>query len=193
MRIVRFNLINLVPMKTQYFIIGCMVALCVIGDLSAQKVKYDGSAYVVIDCSTMPGAKRTATMTAHNEKSDLNRVPSKFAVARTDVKTDGVTGKEAIVWSKAVEACAHYTGPKGKESGKWRLPNQNELKVIWSCKKQLGALGAGVFTSLVDGYYWTMTEYSQNAAYVWVVNFSTGGVGYGGKNYAGAVRCVRDL
>lgn len=72
----------------------------------------------------------------------------------------------------------------------WYLPSRDELTILYQNRV---AIGGFTNTNLGGGfeYYWSSTEYNNNASFAWVRDFGTGYNGNGGKNGSYRVRAVR--
>jgi hypothetical protein len=72
----------------------------------------------------------------------------------------------------------------------WYLPSRDELTILYQNRV---AIGGFVNTNFGAGfeYYWSSTEYNNNASFAWVRDFGSGYSGNGGKNGSYRVRAVR--
>jgi hypothetical protein len=72
----------------------------------------------------------------------------------------------------------------------WYLPSRDELTILYQNR---AAIGGFVNTNFGSGfeYYWSSTEYNNNASFAWVRDFGSGYSGNGGKNGYYRVRAVR--
>jgi Protein of unknown function (DUF1566)/FG-GAP-like repeat len=75
----------------------------------------------------------------------------------------------------------------------WRLPTVDELETVVDAGKASPGptIGANWFPNTQGSWYWTSDAYVDDSGYAWIVYFSDGGVGYGGRNGDGHVRLVR--
>jgi hypothetical protein len=72
----------------------------------------------------------------------------------------------------------------------WYLPSRDELTILYQNRV---AIGGFTNTNIGGGfeYYWSSTEYNNNASFAWVRDFGSGYSGNGGKNGYYRVRAVR--
>lgn len=106
------------------------------------------------------------------------QIYSYFEIAKSDLKSSD--------WLGAVQGCANIADD-GK--GKWRLPTQREMILVWIYKKNLESnIG---FDSLGEKNYWTATE--RNNTDSWYLNLKHGLVYTKTKTEPYFVRCIRDL
>ncbi len=74
----------------------------------------------------------------------------------------------------------------------WYLPSRNELTILYNNREVIG----GFTTSNVGfglEYYWSSTEYNNDASFAWVRDFGSGYSGNGGKNGSYRVRPIRQF
>ena len=157
--------------------------------------------YVVIDSRSLPANAITMSpkalnttetndaMTTNNTDKDLasaesnKTVSSYFAVSKIENHTSST-------WINAYSICKNYDSSDG--SGKWRLPTQRELMLMWILNKQITTITTGV-ESFGAGGHWCSTEYNNTNS--WYVNFGNGHTSRSTPTKSGSlrVRCVRDL
>jgi len=109
--------------------------------------------------------------------------------------TDSVTGlmwQQAegglMEWDKAVLYC---TGLSLGGYSDWRLPKIKELESITDTKLWNPAINTAFFPKAYPAYYWSSTTGAYGKDAVWILGFSTGGVGSGNRADSLAyVRCV---
>ena len=87
---------------------------------------------------------------------------------------------ERMDWDKAMEKF----GPNGTDPI-WRLPTEDELKMIYDNRDNINGLN----TSGSASYYWSSSEY--NSHYAWSRRFSDGHHNSHSKGFQFSVRCVR--
>lgn len=106
-----------------------------------------------------------------------------FDLGDTVTKIVSVTETKAN-WSGAKTWCSNYgTG--------WYLPAIDELKMIYYNKSTINStLSANGYTTFGGEWYWSSTEYDNNYAYAYGLDFSSGGSGDTTKYYTGYVRAV---
>lgn len=144
---------------------------------------YDGNP--IINCESMPASAYT-TIRKNSDKNDLStneanqQVFKRFAVCKNDNHT--------ILrnWHEGFTICNSFG------DGKWRLPTQRELMLIWVLKDQLNKVSG--FTYMLSAY-WSATAYRGDDAYQ--VNFGNdGGAGtvtIYSKLFSESLRCIREL
>lgn len=160
----------------------------------------DNESRIIIDSRSLPAKAITTTskvlstqatnsaMTPDKTSTDLASMESNkalfhyFAVSKVEnaVSSD---------WLNAYTVCKQYN-PGDGSTGKWRLPTQRELMLMWILKDRLTSLGVASFSS---GGHWSATEHSNENS--WYVNFSNGHTGSSAPVKSGnlRVRCIRDL
>ncbi|MFI3281530.1 MAG: hypothetical protein R3Y44_06115 [Rikenellaceae bacterium] len=94
--------------------------------------------------------------------------------------------------------CAAYRGMNGTDKeGEWRLPTQREMQVMFTVIEQaLGYIQSGeVESEVLDGIYWTSTEFYASGApgYGWSISTITGFPLYELKTERRMVRCIKDI
>ena len=125
----------------------------------------------------------------------IHNPASNFSVNNDSTVTDNKTG---LVWQQAEggkmnwESALSYCEslPFGGKDD-WRLPNSKELQTVVDYTKNNPAIDKSIFIDAKSTSYFsstTVAEYNHNA---WVVHFSNGSIGYGGKSEKYNVRCVR--
>lgn len=72
----------------------------------------------------------------------------------------------------------------------WYLPSRDELTILYQNRVAIGGFTNTNFGGGFE-YYWSSTEYNNNASFAWVRDFGTGYNGNGGKNGSYRVRPVR--
>jgi hypothetical protein len=72
----------------------------------------------------------------------------------------------------------------------WYLPSRDELTILYQNRAAIGGFANANFGGGFE-YYWSSTEYNNNASFAWVRDFGTGYNGNGGKNGYYRVRAVR--
>jgi hypothetical protein len=92
-------------------------------------------------------------------------------------------------WQFAQQYCNSLT-LDGKNG--WRLPSVRELQSITDPKKAAPAIDMAVFPDTKPLAYWSSTV-RVGTFNGWMVNFLTGGEGFGVSTVAYPVRCVRGL
>ena len=156
----------------------------------------------------------------HIESDTPNaKVSPKFAVSKQNINNAGEYGgtgsiisSNRLTWAVAAgwdatattganytlgpnatadTGCSQHQGPKGGETGLWRLPTQRELMLIWIMHEGLKKSDPTGFTSFTSTNYWSATENNTNIA--WGVNFINGSTINTSKTSDSYVRCVRDL
>lgn len=121
----------------------------------------------------------------------------------SDIDDDLSTDKGGSVDSITPEeptGCAAYRGAEGKdEAGSWRLPTQREAQTMFTIMGQATALVASglVENHIVDGDYWTATEFSNADApwKAWSIKTTTGYTYHEERTayYTKYARCVKDI
>jgi len=144
------------------------------------------------------------------------KVSKKFAVSPTDVGLNGSAGSQLMNFAQAsgwenttgnvdnnrnasatvaspATGCKAYAGPSGGEVGKWRLPTQREMQIMYILKSSYA--GVAGFTQFTNGSYVTSTEggFASYVAKCWVIEWSFGSIFNGEKTGTYYVRCVRDI
>ena len=124
--------------------------------------------------TTITGQAKSDTRITRTPVNYLNYTDndgtSMFAVATSNL--------EETNWTTAMSSC-----PAG-----WRLPTQEELMLMWVYK-------SGLETTFITYYYWSSTDFSSDANYVWSQTFNNGLTDIVIKtgNYSRNVRCVSDF
>ncbi len=72
----------------------------------------------------------------------------------------------------------------------WHLPSRNELSMLYQNREAIGGFMTTTFGGAFE-YYWSSTEYNNDASFAWVRDFGSGYSGNGGKNGYYRVRPVR--
>jgi hypothetical protein len=102
-----------------------------------------------------------------------------------------------MVWEDAVSYCIDLVW---NGLGDWYLPDRYELQSIVDYSVYDPAIDAAAFPATLgeeeeeeeeEEDFWTSSSYAHYASGAWIVRFSLGYVGNGGKGYSAHVRCVR--
>ncbi|MDH5560269.1 MAG: DUF1566 domain-containing protein [Deltaproteobacteria bacterium] len=88
--------------------------------------------------------------------------------------------EELHSWRNAMDYCASLTLSGYAD---WRLPNKEELQVLYQHRNRLKSYKAD--------FYWSSTTYAGNTTVAWDVGFYDGGVSNVNKANGSYVRCVR--
>jgi hypothetical protein len=72
----------------------------------------------------------------------------------------------------------------------WVLPSRDELSKLYQNRIAIGGFRTTTFGGGFE-YYWSSTEYNNDASFAWVRDFGTGYSGNGGKNGWYNVRAIR--
>ena len=96
---------------------------------------------------------------------------------------------DTYTWNDALAYCDGLTWG---EFDDWHLPDRYELQSIVDYGRREPSIDVSAFPDTQNVYFWSSSSLADSPSDAWVVYFNSGGVGYGlGKDYAGAVRCVR--
>ncbi len=91
-------------------------------------------------------------------------------------------------WSEASAACAAL---QWGGHGDWYLPEVNQLDSIVDSRQRSPAIDPAAFPGTPTGWYWTATEYANDARYAWHANFGSGHLANFDKQFVCYVRCAR--
>ncbi len=115
--------------------------------------------------------------------------PAPRFVAQGDDVLDRLTGLcwmrradltgEPVSWTEALAAVAALN--RGAGSGKWRLPNINELESLVDCDTHGPALSPGHPFEAVRSGYWSSTTSLFESDWAWALYMEKGAVGVGQK------------
>ena len=113
-------------------------------------------------------------------------VYEKLEIAPGDLETNGNMSGSWIymTWEDAFNGCKNSTF----DGGRWRLPTQRELMLMWIFRGPIDTLSGS--TSFSSFYYWSSTE--NYGTYAWIVYFGIGDTFLAGKTNTSLVRCVRE-
>lgn len=112
----------------------------------------------------------------------------------TDTRTGLMWSKNDIVdddltHEQAEKACAEATLAGHTD---WRLPAVEELFALADRTRYSPAIDTAFFPSCKSEWYWTATPYAASPSdYAWIVYFSSGSSGSGGRVSDSRVRAVR--
>lgn len=183
-----------IPTMIQMKQIATALFLLLSTTVSAQKVVVNGN-YVVIDNRNLPAtaitstAKPIATPTTVTEGSPQNReVYHYFAVSK-----EANNGNSLATWENAINVCPNYDSGDG--AGRWRMPTQRELMLMWILRDKLETAGVVSFS---NGGFWSGTMNALGSS--WKLEFGNGQMS-AQTHFTGSpatpttlrVRCVRDL
>lgn len=73
--------------------------------------------------------------------------------------------------------------------GGWRLPTRIELFLLIDDTR---CHPATEFPDMPNKRFWSLTPYTQDSSYAWLVSFDVGNVNFNPKAIHHAVRCVKD-
>ena len=82
--------------------------------------------------------------------------------------------------AEAAQWCYDYA-EDGVKQGEAFLPSLTELEKLFANKAAINASLNALGVALLEGWYWSSTEYDLN--YAWLLRLSGGFRGYGFKNY----------
>lgn len=199
------------------FTFTCLSSKCLAQKVLANQ-NIGGVTYLaVIDNGTLPlgtiktpselsSQKTSDRINRHTESDEINKkISRRFAVTKVDISgARGMNWAEASGWNlspggnnigaiPANTGCPMYYD--GLNIGKWRLPTQRELMLIYQMRSELEAIDG--FYAFMSVNYWSSTEHSNGSNYVsnsWYINFKDGSVNDNGYQGEGIhVRCIRDL
>jgi hypothetical protein len=118
--------------------------------------------------------------------SDIERRSEAYLVTNStiinDIEVEKLDFPNRMTWEEAKTACS-------KLGHRWRLPNRDELKLLYQNSEKIGGLKLNS-----DQYYWGTNDdnYGSNL-YLWAQCMQDGGTIYGNANWYLNVRAVRSL
>ena len=95
-------------------------------------------------------------------------------------------------WSEAIAACEALDWGRNSD---WRLPNRKELFSLIENRSESGFLDLTAFPNTSSAHaFWSSTTKATNDDFAWTVDFTSGSLDSGDKDYYqddSAARCVR--
>lgn len=88
------------------------------------------------------------------------------------------------VTEKDLEGTYTWDEAKDQEKDGWKLPNKEELNLMYEQRETIGGFSSS--------WYWSSSDFFLNSA--WAQDFTAGDKLYGGKGFfSGRVRFIRDV